>query len=132
MKLDGHKIVYKNRKELYAAIYEFFQRPDLVNPEITLFSSSHGEACTQTYSRNGSFGEEKIPGKEEWKKLMNSAEMYGFLCVAGTDAGDDRRVSVAYVVDGDPAIYVNFPSADKRLTGKEQRILLALQGKSDE
>lgn len=125
MDLSGYKVIYQNNEKLFAKIYDFLYRADLVNPEITFMYSG---TKTLTYSRDGGFGEGKLPGKEKWKKLVQSGNLYGFLLVAGTDKEDIRRMSVAYVADGEPAIFVNFLAEDGCLTGREKRLLISLRG----
>ncbi|MCD7864565.1 MAG: hypothetical protein LUG54_00780, partial [Clostridiales bacterium] len=65
-------------------------------------------------------GQEEGMGYSWWE--------YPFLLVAGTDKEDIRRMSVAYVADGEPAIFVNFLAEDGCLTGREKRLLISLRG----
>ncbi len=125
MDLSGYKVIYENNEKLFAKIYDFLHRADLANPEITFMYSG---TRTLTYSHDGGFGEGKLPGKEKWKKLVQSENLYGFLLVAGTDKEDRRRVSVAHIADGEPAIFVNFLVEDECLTGREKRLLISLRG----
>lgn len=120
--MKSYSVKYRDKAKLYDVLYNLLHRNDLTNPEITFFmrNEKYGDAETLTFTRDGETG---IPGIKKWKSLI-SRDPKAFLFIASTDVQDIRRLTVSFLSNKtDPTLLINFPSAQKRLTGKEKRIL---------
>ena len=99
-------------------IYEYLRLDLLTNPECSLISNATALSGVKTFSR----AQNTIPKSfSEFRKETFKIDWDACLCVAGTEATDQRRVVLNYS-KGMNALVINFPSATSGFTQTELRI----------